>query len=513
MPLLARRLSIYDECMAVCTKCGAELPAGSLADRCAHCASQAPAQKSGNVVAAYISDFPATTALIAVNLLVFVIIVATGLRQQPFSWKAFLAVVQHPAADLLIRRGANFGPLTTSGPWWEWGRLLTNTFVHIGIVHLLVNMWALLNLGALAEYLFGRRTMLAIYLLTGIVGSITSLGWHPGAVSAGASGAIFGLAGALLIAFRFARLPLSKPVITSTSISLVVFAAYTLAYGIWTGKMDNAAHIGGLVAGLIFGAAIVLSNRKAAHEPEPNAPRGPNEELQLGDAAAIVLIAAIAVGGVIVGRRERYIAPLERGRAALRINNPTTALRELRQASAMRPTLAEPHMALGEAYMRSNNPRLADVQLNEAVRLEPRNANAWRELGFLYLTSRRPSEAVYAMGRAVDLRPKSADMQASYALALHMSQRLPDAIAAYQKALQLKPDFAEVRYNLGLAYLESGKLDDAINLLKQSVDQEHASPNERAVGWAALAQAYRQKGMAAEAEDAQRKAQALRTQP
>jgi membrane associated rhomboid family serine protease/Tfp pilus assembly protein PilF len=509
LPLLGRCLYIYDCQMAVCTKCRAELPAGSPADICAACAAQAPASEKSaarprNVVAGYIADFPATTALIAVNLLVFVAIAVTGLRQQPLSWRALVAVVQHPAANLLVRWGANYGPLTASGPWWEWGRLLTNTFVHIGIVHLLVNMWALLNLGALAEYLFGRRTMLAVYLLTGIAGSITSLGWHPAAVSAGASGAIFGLAGALLVAFWFARLPLSKSLITWNSISLVVFAVYTLAYGMVTGKMDNAAHIGGLLAGVIFGVTIVLSNQGAAADDHDT-----EKELPLHTAAAVVLTLAIAVAGAVIGRRERYIVPLERGRAALRLNNPTAALAELRRASAMRPTLAEPHIVLGEAYLRSNNPRLADVQLNEAVRLEPKTADAWRELGFLYLTTRRASEAVYAMGRAADLRPKSGDMQASYALALHMSQRLPEAIAAYQKALQINSGFAPARYNLGLAYLESGKLDDAMNALKQYTDQERNDPN----GWAALAQVYRQKGMSAEAEDAQRKAQALRGQP
>jgi rhomboid protease GluP len=428
---------------------------------------------------------------------VFVAIVVTGLRQQPLSWHAFASVIQHPAPELLVKWGANFGPLTASGIWWEWGRLLTNTFVHIGVVHLAVNMWALLNLGALAEYLFGSRTTVFIYLLTGIAGSITSLGWHPAVVSAGASGAIFGLAGALLVAFRFARLPLSKSVITSTSISLVIFAAYTLAYGIVTGKMDNAAHIGGLAAGIVFGVAIILTTPTETSERR--------RELTLGDAAAVVLTIAIVIAGVVVGRRERYIAPLERGRAMLRINNAAAAIAELKHASAMRPSVAEPHIALGEAYMRSNQPRLADVQLNEAVRLEPKNSSAWRELGFLYLATRRAQEAVYAMGRAVDLAPKSAEIEGGYALALHMAQRLPEAIAAYQKALQLNSHFAAARYNLALAYLESGKLDDAISMLKQFVAEDPNDPT----GWNALAHVYRQKGMTAEAEAAQQKAQAL----
>ena len=496
--------------MAVCKVCGAELPSGSRSDVCLKCASahneiavneQNPSGR-GSAMAGHIGAFPVTSALIAINLLVFIAIVVTGLRQQPLSWKTFLVVIQHPAADLLVRWGANYGPLTTSGPWWQWGRLLTNTFVHIGIVHLAVNMWALLNLGALAEYLFGGRTALITYLLTGIAGSITSLVWHPGVVSAGASGAIFGIAGALLVAFWFARLALSKGVISSTSISLVIFAAYTLAYGIVTGKMDNAAHIGGLGAGLIFGAAIVLSNRHAN-----DGGRQGDKELTLGGASALVLTVAIAVAGVVIGRAERYVAPLARAQAALKMNNPTAAIPELRRAISLRPSAAEPHVALGDAYMRSNQPRLADVQFHEAVRVAPKNATAWRELGFFFLNTREAQEAVYAMGRAVNLEPKSADAQGSYALALHMAQRLPEAITAYQKALQINNHFAAARYNLALAYLQSGKLDEAIATLKQYVGQQSDDPH----GWAALAQAYRQKGMTAEADDAQRKAQALQS--
>lgn len=497
--------------MAVCKVCGAELPSGSPSDVCLKCCANAQSTTSattenpsgrGSALAGHIGAFPVTSVLIVINVLVFIAIVMTGLRQQPLSWKFFLAVVQHPAADLLVRWGANYGPLTTSGPWWEWGRLLTNTFVHIGIVHLVVNMWALLNLGALAEYLFGGRTTLISYLLTGIAGSITSLGWHPGVVSAGASGAIFGIAGALLVAFWFARLPLSKGVVSSTSISLVIFAAYTLAYGIVTGKMDNAAHIGGLGAGLIFGAAIVLSNRRLADDSQDA-----DKELTLGGATAVVLTVAVAIAGVAIGRSERYVAPLSRAQAALRMNNPAAAIPELRKAIALRPSAAEPHIALGEAYMRSNQPRLADVQFHEAVRVAPKSAAAWRELGFFYLTTREAQEAVYAMSRAVDLEPTSADSEGSYALALHMAQRLPEAIAAYRKALQINSHFAAARYNLALAYLQSGKLDEAIAALKQYVGEQSSDPH----GWAALAQAYRQKGMTAEADAAQQKAQSLQS--
>ena len=494
--------------MAVCTSCGAELSANSEQPLCAKCGaapSTASARsntnaRNSNALTAHLSAFPITSLLVGINVAVFIGIVSTGLRLvHPFSWSTFLAVVQHPAPDLLIRWGANYGPLTTSGPWWQWLRLLTNTFVHIGIVHLVVNMWALLNLGALAEYLFGRKTTLVTYLLTGIAGSVTSLAWHPQVPSAGASGAILGIAGALLVAFRFARLPLSKRVVRSTSASLLIFAAYILAYGIYTGQMDNAAHLGGLGAGLVFGLVLLVSNREKLSR---------REELQLSNAAALGLTLAVAVAAVIVGRAERYVAPLNRGETELRANNLPAAITDLRRAVTLRPKVVAPHLRLAEAYMRIGQASAAEAQLKEAVTIGPKDATAWRELGFLYLATRRPQEGVYAFGRATELEPKSAENEGGYAVALQMAQRLPEAIAAYQKALQLNPRFYGARYNLALAYLQSGKLDDAIASLKQYLDEQRADPQ----AWAALAEAYRQKGMMAEAQDAQQRAQALRPQ-
>src|ERR1017187_1731001 len=91
--------------------------------------------------------------------------------------------------------GANYGPYTLSGQWW---RLVTYMFLHGGLMHIAFNMWCLWDLGALCESLYGRWTYAAIYLITGFAGGLASVGWNPGTLSVGASGAIFGLAGALI---------------------------------------------------------------------------------------------------------------------------------------------------------------------------------------------------------------------------------------------------------------------------------------------------------------------------
>jgi rhomboid protease GluP len=162
-----------------------------------------------------------------------------------------------------IRWGANWGPLTLTGEWW---RLLTCVFVHGGIIHIAFNMWCLWNLGALAESLYGRWTYAAVYLICGVGSSLGSLAWHPGTPSVGASGAIFGLAGALIAAFKLGEFSVPRSALSGTLRSLAMFVVYNLIFGAAIGTTDNAAHIGGLITGLIVGALIALIAPQHDHD-------------------------------------------------------------------------------------------------------------------------------------------------------------------------------------------------------------------------------------------------------
>ena len=113
-----------------------------------------------------------TAILIALNVLVF-LAMAASLHSAS------------PSPDRLIGWGANFGPLTLGGQWW---RLLTSAFLHANILHIALNMWAFLNLGILAELLFGRRSFVLLYLFCALGGSIASVWWHTAVVGVGASG-------------------------------------------------------------------------------------------------------------------------------------------------------------------------------------------------------------------------------------------------------------------------------------------------------------------------------------
>ncbi len=184
-----------------------------------------------------------TPILININILVFILMLVSG------------ASILQPDNEVLLFWGANFRPYTLEGQWW---RLFTACFVHIGIIHLLLNMYALLYIGMLLEPILGKTRFLAAYLLTGIGASLVSLWWNDFIISAGASGAIFGMYGVFLALLTTNLLEKTEKKTFLTSI--LVFIGYNLANGLkGNSGVDNAAHIGGLLSGLVIGYAFVPS--------------------------------------------------------------------------------------------------------------------------------------------------------------------------------------------------------------------------------------------------------------
>ena len=176
-----------------------------------------------------------TPILIYINIGIFLLMVIMG-----------LGFITFKGQDLL-HWGANYGPLIKSGEWW---RLLTSTFLHGGLMHILANMYGLLFVGIFLEPLLGRTKYLTAYLLTGILASIASIWWYDATVSVGASGAIFGLYGIFLALLLTKVYP--PDFAKSFLISTAIFVGFNLLMGL-TGGIDNAAHIGGLLSGFVIG--------------------------------------------------------------------------------------------------------------------------------------------------------------------------------------------------------------------------------------------------------------------
>jgi rhomboid protease GluP len=184
--------------------------------------------------------------LININILIFIMMLISGVH------------ILMPENQDLLNWGANFRPMTLEGQWW---RLFSACFLHIGILHLLLNMYGLLYIGLLLEPYLGKTRFLAAYLISGIAASMTSLWWHDLTISAGASGAIFGMYGVFL-ALLTTNL-LDKSVKKALLTSIAVFVGYNILSGLKPNSgIDNAAHIGGLFSGLIIGYAFVPSLKK-----------------------------------------------------------------------------------------------------------------------------------------------------------------------------------------------------------------------------------------------------------
>jgi len=155
--------------------------------------------------------------------------------------------------SVLIHYGAKFNPLIEAGEWW---RFLTPMFLHIGLLHLLTNTFALYYLGWTVERLYGSLRFLLIYTTAGFFGTLASFLFTP-SISAGASGAIFGLFGALLY-FGTVYRHLFFRTMGMNVISLIVV---NLLFGLLVPGIDNAGHIGGLVGGFLAAGAVHLPKR------------------------------------------------------------------------------------------------------------------------------------------------------------------------------------------------------------------------------------------------------------
>jgi rhomboid protease GluP len=156
--------------------------------------------------------------------------------------------IMNPLSADLVKWGANFKPLTMEGEWW---RLLSCVFIHIGVIHLLFNMYALYTIGIYLEPMLGKVRYISAYLATGVFASMASLWWHKESItSAGASGAIFGVYGVFLALLSTNLIP--KQVRNSLLQSIGVFVLFNLLYGM-KGGIDNSAHIGGLLSGILIG--------------------------------------------------------------------------------------------------------------------------------------------------------------------------------------------------------------------------------------------------------------------
>ncbi len=388
----------------------------------------------------------------------------------------------------LVHWGGNYGPLTLSGQWW---RLLTYMFVHGGLLHIAFNMWCLWDLGALAESLYGRWTFAAVYLITGVAGGVASVGWNPGVLSVGASGAIFGVAGALVSSFYLGEFSLPRVAIGGTLRSLLFFIGFNVLFASMFPGIDNACHVGGLVSGLIVGALIARV-----------APEHDNLVRRLG----VLLFGVLLVGGSALGIQRWRGGPMRFGRAADYAQNIDRMIGELQKKVQQNPQDASAHYALANAYFTKGQLPEGESELKRVLELQPQNARARMELGAAYLNQDHPKEAQEEFTKLTAQEPNNAEAHVGLGMALGDQGNHASAIDEYKAALRLDPQASGVYYRMGVSQAHLKQYDDAI----ASYLKEREQSGDDADLELALAEAYQAKGMTQQAQEARNKAARLK---
>ncbi|WP_054950280.1 rhomboid family protein [Numidum massiliense] len=253
--------------------------------------------------------------------------------------------------ETLINFGVKFNSLIAEGEWW---RLVTPIFLHLGHLHFLFNSMALYFIGSAVERIYGSWRFLAIYLLAGISGSLASFAFTSN-ISAGASGAIFGCFGAMLV---FGQL-YPKLFFRTLGRDIIFFLILNLVIGFVTPSIDNYGHIGGLLGGYL--AALAISLPRKQHRPVWRL------------LAALVLV--VGMYGVFVYGNE-----------------------EVQQD----PT----HLSWkAEQFLREQRFEQAQAMYEEVVRIDPENAAAYFQLGIIYWTAGDYDKVESMWKKALQLDP------------------------------------------------------------------------------------------------------------
>jgi rhomboid protease GluP len=345
-----------------------------------------------------------TQWLIGINVAVFVAMLFSG------------AGLWHSPNGVQLEWGANFGPATQDGQWW---RLASALFLHFGVLHLLLNMWALWDGGQLVERMFGPLRFAAIYFASGIFGNLLSLVSHHGhAVSGGASGAIFGVYGALLVCLWRERRLLHPDEFRWLFWGAAAFAVASIAFGVLVPGIDNAAHVGGFFAGLLGG--VLLATPLAA------AAAGRRSPAAAWSAAGALLLAVLALLGQLPEPAYRW-----RDEVAVR--------REISEFIA-------DDAAIGRAWQDIvRDSRRGDASFDElAGRIDAaigdRYEESFEELSLLPANPALPSAAQLESLRRYAERRRDASRSLADALRSGDSGRIRAALAVQARALQRVPE-------------------------------------------------------------------------
>jgi rhomboid protease GluP len=300
--------------------------------------------------------------------------------------------------ETLTRFGMKVNALITTGEVW---RLCTAMFLHIGLVHLAVNSYSLYHMGLLLERFIGALRFSILYLFAGLCGSLASYVFSAYA-SAGASGAIFGVLGAVGVFFFFQRNVFSGA--RSILMNIVVVAAINIAYGFSSRGIDNYAHLGGLLGGMVLGVALAPHYRVGVDSfnvPHAQAHTSPLRWLM---AALSYAVLGVLIMLAMQWQSDSAETHLLRGKQFYDAEQWTEATVEFRQAIARDTQSSEAHFYLGVALFQQRQFDAAAQAFEQTLALENDFPSARFNLALCYVELRRYSDARLQLQRYLQMR-------------------------------------------------------------------------------------------------------------
>lgn len=342
-----------------------------------------------------------TYALIAVNVAMWLIVGLLGQGQ-------WLYQLWDPDVSTLVLLGGKVGPLIQGGQYW---RLVTAMFLHAGIIHLAVNMWALWQLGMFCELLYGRARFLILYVCSGLIGNVASF-LASQTLGVGASGALFGLFGVALVFSIKYRRELPRGMGDRMLRSLIPVLLVNLFITLGLPFIDKFAHLGGLLGGAFL--ALFTESRAAS------AARRERELLPV-PLALVTSLGLLAYGAWGVA-----------GALPLALKYHATARQPAQRAAVYRDLLAQdpedPALMNQLAYFEAD---VLDAHLDEAERLAR---------------------------KAVQAMPNDGEIVDTLAWVYFKEGKLPDAEMTQKRAVRLDGNQADLRYHLGAIEAARGEL-------------------------------------------------------
>jgi membrane associated rhomboid family serine protease/Flp pilus assembly protein TadD len=389
----------------------------------------------------------ATYVLLAVNVLVFILMTLAGGSK---------------SIQVLLSFGASYGPLFRAGEYW---RLVMPMFLHIGLAHLTTNMLGLVLLGYFLEPLYGYGRFSLIYVLSGMTGSLLSME-ASNHLAAGASGAIFGIAGAMLVTGLLHPEAVPRRWKNVFGIGIFLVIAVNLAFGQFVQHIDNWAHVGGLVCGAFLAFVVPPPRGRAAVASWTHAPVQPVLALP-----ALVVVIAMAATAVHYVKTSEVSSLLAASGRMLQLRQRGRALSLLEQARRIAPRDLRVCQALGALYLEGGRYAQAIPELEQALQLDPTSSTDVVALAEAYENAGRLAEARQLLQSAEKKTPTNPTVQEALAELFTRMKFYQDAIDRYRAVLKLAPNSAIAHNNLAWLYAtcDDPKYRDSKDALRHAV--------------------------------------------